>query len=288
MQARHPFARTLAEAGLTLLLMAAVPIFIKFTQANAYTIGVFRLSVAAVLAFILFGVVRHLRSMGRRHWWVLVATGLVFGLHWLLYFISIKKATPSIAILGMSSYGIHLIFLGWAFRGQVPTVFDGLAVLVAVLGIYLLVPVFSFESNITLGLFLGIVSGFFFALLPVIHQRNADLPNGVRSFGQYTFALLVFLPMAGQTEWQLRWADWGGLLYLAIAGTFVAHSLWVRVTTRLPTTTSSLIFYLTVPMTMVMSYFFLGEQFTPSRLGGAACIIAANCLGLLSRRSIKS
>lgn len=271
------------EAATTLILMAGVPVFIKFTSANPLTIGLFRLSVATILMAVFFIPFKNDRPLNKSMLFPLIIIGVLFAVHWITYFLSIKKATASIGILGMSTYGIHLIFLGWVIRKDKPDPFDFLALAFAVVGTYLIIPEFSFSNNATVGILLGILSGFCFALLPILHQKYHFIPDRIRIFGQFFFAWIVFIFFVPGTNWQLEASDWWGLLYLAIPGTFIAHSLWVRVTTRISTTVSSLIFYLIIPMTMLISYFWLKEPMPTPKIAGALLIVFGNILSISKR-----
>ena len=271
------------EAAITLFLMALVPVFIKFTSATPITIAIFRLGLATLL-FIAFLRPATLKILAdRRILFPLMLIGFLFALHWITYFVSIKKATASIGILGMSTYGIHLIFLGWWFRKQKPGIYDFLALALALTGTYFIIPEFSMSNNITIGILLGIVSGFCFATLPVLHQQYAEIPERMRILGQFLFALIIFSFFLPWADWKLDSVDWWALLYLAIAGTFIAHSLWVRVTTRISTTISSLIFYLIIPMTMIISHFWLGEPMPFAKIVGALLIVAGNVISFSGR-----
>jgi drug/metabolite transporter (DMT)-like permease len=271
------------EAGISLLCQAGVPVFIKFTAANTYTIGLFRLSVAGLLMLILLNPVGKLRLPSRRLVFPLMLIGVVFSLHWISYFLGIKMATASIGVLGVSTYGIHLMILGWIFRGNKPSVTDLAGLAVALIGTWVVIPEFSLSNETTLGLLLAIASGFGFALLPVLHQRFQHIPDKTRTFGQFLFAWCVFLLFLPATDWDLQQADWWSLLYLALIGTLVSHWLWIRVTTRISTIITSLIFYLAIPMTMLISYFWLEEPMPFSKIAGALLIVGGNVLSIGGR-----
>jgi drug/metabolite transporter (DMT)-like permease len=272
-----------AEAAITLVLMALVPICIKLTSATPVTIGIFRLSVATLL-MLLFLRPKSFNGLLKPNILLpLFIIGFLFALHWITYFLSIKKATASIGILGTSTYGIHLIFLGWAIRNHKPGIFDFLALLLALVGTYFIIPEFSLSNDTTIGILLGVLSGFCFAALPVLHQHYAHIPERIRILGQFLFALLSFSVFFPAAEWRLQPVDWWALLYLAIGGTFIAHSLWVRITTKISTTVSSLIFYLIIPMTMAISHFWLAEPMPIEKIAGAFLIISGNVLSFGGR-----
>ena len=68
----------------------------------------------------------------------------------------IKMATASIGLLGISTYGIHLIIIGWVMKGTKPTIFDIVALILAIAGTTLIIPEFSFTNDVTLGIVIAI------------------------------------------------------------------------------------------------------------------------------------
>jgi drug/metabolite transporter (DMT)-like permease len=219
----------------------------------------------------------------RKHIQKLFVIGVFFSVHWITYFYSIKISTASIGILGASTYGIHLIFLGWIFLSTKPRIVDIFTIVMAFWGTYLIIPEFSLRNNITLGLVLSILSGLFFAMLPILHQKSRFISGTQRALGQYIFAIPLFLFFTSKFDFQLERSDWYSLLYLGIFGTFLAHTLWINVTTKINTTITSLIFYIIIPITMTISYFWLGEEMRLNKLLGALMIVSANIIGIISR-----
>ena len=146
-------------------------------------------------------------------------------------------------------------------------------------------PRWSLQNQDTVGLLLGIVSSFFYAFLPILHQRLSQVSSAMRVLGQFVFGLLVFLPSLPAADWHLSADDWFWLMVLAVVCTLVQHTLWTRLTTRLPTLTTSVLFYLAVPVTLVFGVVLLGERVTAWMLAGAALIVSGNLLALLKRRT---
>lgn len=260
--------------------MAGVPVCIKFTSATPLTIGLFRLSVATLLFVVIVRPFSSTQAFTKKMIFPMILLGAMFSIHWITYFLSIKLSTASIGFLGVSTYGVHLIFLGRVIGKTKPRNIDYLALICTLLGTYIIIPELSLSSEYTIGIFLAIVSGLCFAVLPIIHQRYQFIPDKIRTFGQFFFALLVFLFLFPWTSWELESSDWWALLYLAIPGAFVTHTLWVRVTTRLSTTLTSLIFYLIIPLTMLISHIWLGEPMPLEKIIGALFIVVGNIIGI--------
>lgn len=279
-------SRYYIEGLIAVFLFGITPIFIKEVSANAVTIGLVRLVIGVSFLFFLAGN-KNLKKLTKKDWKALILIGIVFGAHWITYFMSVKLATPSMAILSVSSFGLHMIYLDWAINKKKPSPYEITAVLIALLGIYLIVPAFDLKNNLTTGILIGLVSAAFFAILPFIQRKNQHIDSLTRAFGQYTFALIVFLPISFESNWDLTQQDW---VYLAILGTVCtvgAHTLWLRASTVLPPTNTSLIFYLGTPIAMVTSFIFLDEAMPTQKIIGAGLIIFANVFGVLMRRRRK-
>ena len=268
------------EAAISIGLLGCVPVAVKYISANTYTIGIVRLGVATFCSYWIFQKKSGIGSIPARGWLILLGLGVLFGLHWMTFFLGIKISSASIASIGLSTYGIHLTILGWIFHKTRVTLTDILAIILAIIGSILVIPKFTLENNTTLGLCLSILSGFFYASLPIIHQKNPQLSSSERAFGQFVFAFIFFLAFFPMTDWHLYFSDWMGLLFLAVACTFIAHTLWVRVTSGLSTVTTSVISYMVVPVSLLLSNVLLGEPLGLSKLSGATIIILANLVAL--------
>lgn len=279
----------LIAALFAVLSMSWVPVLIRVSNANEITIGIVRLLIAIVVVtpFIFY---RGFPRLTKKQWKGLLFVGLVFGAHWLTYFTSIKWSSASIAAVAVSTYGIHLLLLNWIVKKQKILPLEWSAVFLCVVGCLLVVPQFSLNDKLTLGLLVGVCSGFLYACLPLLHQNILAVPTFTRAWGQFFFASLIFLPFISYANWDLNKNDWIGLSILGIVCTVVGHSLWVKSSSELPPIVTSLSYYLYVPIAMTSSFLFLQETITVKMLMGSACIIFANIFTALItwRRSIKT
>lgn len=273
------------EAAVTILMMGAVPIIIRHIAANPWTIGLVRLGVATAGMALLIHMTRRWVTPSRREVKALAVIGVLFGAHWALYFISIKVSSAAIAVIGQATFGVHLVILGWAIGHHRVERADVVAIVCAVVGTLMVAPRWSLQNQDTVGLLLGIVSSFFYAFLPILHQQLSHVSSAMRVLGQFVFGLLVFLPSLPAADWRLSGGDWFWLMVLAIVCTLVQHTLWTRLTTRLPTLTTSVLFYMAVPVTLVFGVVLLGERVSGWMLAGAALIVSGNVLSLLRHRT---
>ncbi|RIK79340.1 MAG: hypothetical protein DCC67_10650 [Planctomycetota bacterium] len=283
--AKLPRAALVKALGAT-LLFGSVPAAIRVVQVDSYALGVWRLSLAAVgmTALVLLRRPRAWRTMIgeiRRDWPALAAVGVCFGLHWLLYFQSIKLANASIGALGFSTCGVQLPLLGWTFGFGRPSAAAMLGVALAMFGSYLCAPAGGAADNLAIGMAIGVLSGTLYAALPMLHQRHRRLDHEIRTWAQFAFALPVFLVTAPAADWSpLSPRDVWLILHLGLLVNLVGHYLWVQVSTELPLAMTSALGYLQLPASLGLNHLLIGEHITPGMAAGGACIVAGNLLAL--------
>ena len=255
---------------------------VRSISANAYTIGIVRLTIATAGLAAMMTLRRDLQRVAPRDLARLALIGFLFFGHWLTLFLGIKISSASIGAIGLSTYGAHLLILGALFGARVRST-DVVAVLIAILGAVLVIPSFDLQNDVAVGMLLTSSSALMYASLPLLHQRWSHVATSTRALGQFAFALAFFLVFIGKAEWTLSARDWGGLLFLGVGVTLIGHSLWVSVTTRLSPSATSILYYANIPIAIALSAFVLGERLTLRSGVGAVLIIGAGVLGLWSR-----
>jgi drug/metabolite transporter (DMT)-like permease len=277
--------RTAIEALITLLLFGCIPVAVKMVSANPYTIGFFRLALATLVLGAIMAARGQLRRLPSRDVARLAIIGFLFSAHWLTLFIAVKTSTASIGAIGLSTYGVDLLLLGALFGGERLRAVVVAAVLLAAAGAVLVVPSFDLRDKTALGMLLACLSALLYASLPLLHQRWSHIPTPMRTLGQFGFALLFFSLFVTRTRWDLTPRDWAGLLFLAVGVTLIGHSLWVRVTTRLSPSVTSILYYGNIPIAITLGILLLGDPVTTRTLLGAAMIVGGSVVGLATQAS---
>jgi drug/metabolite transporter (DMT)-like permease len=277
----------------TLLLMGSIPMWIRLVDASSFVIGIVRLSFGLGLTLLfLHRRIEFKRALseagangGLAPRFILLAIGLLFGAHWYTYFESIQRSSATLGILALSTYGIHVTWLGAVFSDRRPTARDWIAVALSALGAWVCLPTPETDAGAFWGFLLGMLSGLFYAALPLLHQKAASLSLSTRGAAQFSFAWLLFVPFAPFQDWSLDTQSWIVLAILGVACTFVAHNLWISITTQVRPATSGLLYYLAIPITMLLETLILDRAPSTMQLIGAALIIAGGGSVLVARRS---
>jgi drug/metabolite transporter (DMT)-like permease len=272
------FKQLIALAILAILLMSFVPLIIRWTNANEVTIGIVRLAIGALGLAIIQLVSKRKTLLTRQDWGWLLALGMLFGIHWLSYFHSIKLAGASLAAIGVATFGIHLLVLNAFFLKQRLTLIDAAAVALSIVGILLASPTFDLNPESGKGFLIAILSGLLYAFLPLINRKITHLTTNTRALGQFGFGLIFFLFLLPQADFNLQSNDWYGLIFLGLFSTLIAHTLWLKVSTELAPQITAVIYYAYIPVALILSYWFLNEPLTWQKVTGALLIIVANIL----------
>jgi drug/metabolite transporter (DMT)-like permease len=275
---------------LTLLLMGSIPMWIRLVDSTSIVIAIVRLSLGLGLTLAVFHKQIDFRKLfliesafSARDRMRLVALGVCFGAHWWTYFESIQRSSATLGILSLGTYGLHVTWMGAVFSDRRPGGREWIAVAVSALGAWVCLPTPGADAGAFVGFLLGMLSGLFYAALPLLHQRQTDLSLPTRAAAQFAFAWLLFLPFASTQDWRLRSEDWAVLAWLGIFCTFIAHNLWISITTVVRPATSGLLYYLAIPITMLLETFVLKRPPQMSQLVGAALILSGNAFGLIHR-----
>jgi len=273
--------KLLALALLSIFLMSFVPVLIYGVSANEATIGLTRLAVAGGSITLLMAIRKQFHRVSRRDLMWLIVLGLTFWVHWYLYFYSIKRAGPSLAAIAVCTFGIHLLFVNRVFFKESLHGRDVIAVFMAFAGVYIAIPFEANSQEQIVGFLVGVASGFLYACLPPVNRQIAHLSTNYRALGQFGFGFLGFVTLWPITGWSLSTQDWYGLLVLGVMCTLAAHTLWNKVSTEMPGQFTAVIYYLYIPLAMVLSVIFLDEVVTWQMTLGAGLIILANIMVVL-------
>jgi drug/metabolite transporter (DMT)-like permease len=265
---------------LSIVLMSIVPVLIKAVNANEITIAIVRLAIGA-LGIVVLAKSKQQQLLRREHLPWLLLLGVVFSLHWFTYFKSLKMSTVSLGAIGVSTFGVHLLFLNRIFFKEKLKLVDFAAVLLALGGVVLVTPDSGISPEHFNGFALAMLSGFFYACLPIINRKANHLTTEQKAFGQFGFGLLLFAWFIPMGNWQLTSFDWFGLITLGVVCTLIAHTLWIKVSSELPNSLTATVYYFYVPIAMAFSYFLFDEVLTWQKVTGAALVICANVMVVL-------
>ena len=237
---------------LVVLIWGITAILGKLISLDPALLTAWRTGIAAVA----LGLILTLRREPWPEWRaarIMLATGLLIGLHWFLFFRSARQGTVSSSLAGVSTMALWVALLEpLLIRGRQWSWPEGFLAAGVTLGVLIIqvrvhpgLTGFTFGDGGRLldsGLFTGILAAGVAALFSIINghlvQRHPALVitgvEMVSACGLCVAGAWLFPPATGLSWWPAA-SDWPWLLILGLAGTVFAYSACVWVQRRVST-----------------------------------------------------
>lgn len=220
-------------------------------------------------------------------------TGFIIAAHWILFFEAIKQSNVSVTLAALATASLFTSLLEPLFFKRRIQAYELLLGTIVLLGLYF---IFQFETNISLGLGLGILSAILASLFTVINGLLVKQYDPIRiSFYELmggVLAISIYLIIKGPElfpAFNLNVSDSIYLLILGVICTAFAFVASVKVMEELTPFTVSLSVNLEPVYGIIMAILFFGdtEKMSSGFYAGTCMILASLFINALVKRAIK-
>lgn len=263
---------------LTVLIWGFTGILGVLIQVSALHLVWYRVLIASLSLLIYFIIKRKSVKITKRQFVQYILTGGLVGLHWVLFFESIKISTVSVALVCLSSITLFTAFLEPIIKKQKIAGIDIFAGLAIILGIYL---IFAFETSYMLGIIYGIIAAFCACIFAIINsnlvkEASAPVISFYEMLGAF-FWISLYMLFADRFDEGLILAN-SDIVYLLILGTVctaTAYVLAVAVMKELSAFTVALATNLEPIYGIILALLFFGasEKMSLGFYTGAAIVL---------------
>jgi len=205
------------------------------------------------------------------HWCALLA------FHWWSFYQSVQLSSVALGLFCFSTFPVFTVFLEPLFSNSKIEISYFVFAILSILGIYILLPEFSWHNKDSLAIFWGILSGLSFALLTIFNgllskQYSAEQLAFLQDFS----AFLCLSPFILMSSTSIEAFAWMQLLLLGTVFTALAHVLFVSSLKTINAQAASIIANLEPIYGVLFAYVLLNEKLSIQHiLGGSIIIIAA-------------
>lgn len=240
----------------------------------------YRVGIAALSLWIYLRFTGQPVLVSRRNLLQFLGVGLIVGVHWVLFFHSIKVSTVSVTLVTLSSVTLFTAILEPLFNKKTISIADVLVGVVIIIGIYL---IFKFEFQYLWGIIYGLlcaVCASIFSILNarMVKQSNATIITLYEMVGAF-IAVSILMLLTGQFDAQLilSSSDLMYLLLLGVACTAFAYVLGVAVMKQLSAFTVALTVNLEPVYGIILAILIFGHKETMSTgfYAGAVIVLGA-------------
>jgi drug/metabolite transporter (DMT)-like permease len=292
MAAKYALNRNLIILHLTVFVWGFTGILGQLISISAVNLVWYRVAIAFLSLLLYFRWIRAGIRVNRAVFLKLFFTGAIVGLHWILFFESIKLSTISVALVCLSSITLFTSALEPLIKRTRFSPADSITSVMIIAGIYL---IFKFETKYTAGIACGLLGSLFASLFSIINsQQVKNRPAPVIAFyelaGAWIWITFYILLTSGIKGLSLPGAS--DLMYLLLLGTVctsVAYVAGVAVMKELSAFRVALITNLEPVYGILLAFLIFGkkEQMTPGFYGGSSIVLTAVFLYPLIRNRIE-
>ena len=222
-----------------------------------------------------------------------IGVGFIIAAHWIFFFEAIKQSNVSIALAATATGSLFTALLEPIFFKRKLHLYELLLGSIVILGLYF---IFQFETDNSIGIWLGVLAAFLASIFTVmngqlIKQYDStrislyELGGGVIAISIY---FLIFSP-SSLPNFQLSSSDWIWMLTLAIVCTAFAFVASVKVMEELTPFTVSLSINLEPVYGILLALLIFGESEKMSNgfYIGTSLILCSLFLNVWIKRRLK-
>ena len=272
---------------IAVMLFSVSGVVAQYVEVPAIMVTLGRVTSSA-LVLLMISLVRRdrLRLNCRKDYMLILLTGVVMGIHWTTFFQSIQVSSVAIGTITFSTFPLFLTFLE-------PLVFQEkirggniLSAVLLLLGVFITIPEFSAQNQITIGIIWGMLSSFTYAILTLANRYFSTRYAGrtICLYEQGTAAIFL-LPSLFFVQAQWRTQDLAGVLFVGCVCTAFAYSLYVSAQKGVKAQTAGIISGMETVYGIVYALLLLGEIPSTREIVGGAVILAVALFSSIQKAS---
>ena len=269
------YRKSLISLHIAVMLFGLSAVLGQFVTAPAVIVAGGRVICSSLLLFLLSIAGRaSLKLKSRKDYGIAVFAGIILAVHWTTFFQAIQSSSVAIGTITFSTFPLFLTFLEPLLFREKLKVTSVLSAAILLLGVFITIPEFSLENQITIGILWGMVSSLSYAVLSLANRylSRSYAARTVCLYEQGTAAVVLLPAMfLVKTSWTTQ--NILGIAAIGFICTAFAHSLYVAAQRKVKAQTAGIISGMETVYGIVYALFFLGEVPGIRELIGGAVIL---------------
>lgn len=255
------YRKSLISLHIAVMLFGLSAVLGQFVTAPAVIVAGGRVICSSLLLFLLSIAGRaSLKLKSRKDYGIAVFAGIILAVHWTTFFQAIQSSSVAIGTITFSTFPLFLTFLEPLLFREKLKVTSVLSAAVLLLGVFITIPEFSLENQITIGILWGMVSSLSYAVLSLANRylSRSYAARTVCLYEQGTAAVVLLPAMfLVKTSWTTQ--NILGIAAIGFICTAFAHSLYVAAQRKVKAQTAGIVSGMETVYGIVYALLFLGE-----------------------------
>ena len=205
---------------------------------------------------------------------LIIGTGVIMAIHWSSFFQAIQVSSVAIGTITFSTFPLFLTYMEPVVFKEKLRARSVISAVILLAGVYITVPEFSVENQVTVGILWGMLCSFTYAIMTLGNRYFSKKYTGriICLYEQGT-AAIVLLPALWLVKVEWRPVDIAGVAAIGFVCTAIAYSLYVSAQKGVRAQTAGIISGMETVYGIIFAFVFLREVPTVRELIGGAVIL---------------
>ena len=209
---------------------------------------------------------------------LLLLSGIAMGINWILLFEAYKHTSISVATLSYYFAPVLVMAICPLLFRERMTVKQIVCFVMSTVGLVLIIDVSGLGGGGDLvGILFGLGAAVFYATVVLLNKFIKNVEGIPRTFLQFVAAILILIPYVaasgGITLGSMSTSGWVCLLIVGLIHTGITYCLYFSSLKELSGQEASILSYIDPLISVLVSFFVLGESMTPSQIIGGVIIL---------------
>ena len=258
--------------NIAVFLFGLAGLFAKWIDVPAIGITLGRVFFSSISLYIYSFIVKENIRVEKKHFILLVISGIIIAFHWWSFLYSIQISTVAIGTITFSTFPLFITIIE-SIRNQKISILELVSSLLIILGVFITIPEFSLSNDMFVGIIIGILSALSYALLTLMNRYFSIYYSSTTiALYEQSSATVILLPTLLFINSTPTFKDISLLIFLGIVTTALAHTLFITSLKHVEAHKAGIISAMESVYSILLAYLFLHEIPTVREIVGAIII----------------
>lgn len=266
--------REIISLHIAVMLFGLAGVIGKFISVPAILVTFGRVFFSSIFLLIIILIKKDNWKLKKRDYSYVIVAGIILAIHWFTFLQAIQIATVAIGTITFATFPIFVTFLEPLIYHEKLEIKNVTMAIIMFAGVLITVPEFSLANQMTLGIVVGMISAFSYAILCLFNRYLSLNYSGIIiCLYEQGVATIILFPTIFFVTTTINSLDLGAIIFLGIVCTAIAHSIYVNSLKKIKVQTASIISSMESVYSIIFAFLLLNEMMAFKELLGGLIII---------------
>lgn len=266
--------REIISLHIAVMLFGLAGVIGKFVSVPAILVTFGRVFFSSIFLLIIILIKKDNWKLKKRDYSYVIVAGIILAIHWFTFLQAIQIATVAIGTITFATFPIFVTFLEPLIYHEKLEIKNVTMAIIMFAGVLITVPEFSLANQMTLGIVVGMISAFSYAILCLFNRYlSLNYSGTIICLYEQGVATIILFPTIFFVTTTINSLDLGAIIFLGIVCTAIAHSIYVNSLKKIKVQTASIISSMESVYSIIFVFLLLNETLAFKELLGGLIII---------------